>query len=408
MKPGQAVLRIDSDGGFAEATWTQENDRWTIESRQVLPDGGLAYSVNLLTRIDDNSRPCAVYAHRLGTPQHEDRLVFTEHDPAFHVDVWKSRSRRFIFIQTANNNTTEIHTIDTAGTQLLSRCFAPRRRGIEYYVDHQGQRFLILSNERASNFCLYACPVGSTDTDALKTVLPERETVTLEYVEPYAKFIVVGELQGGIEHIRILGNSGEDHYVELPDPLYSVEVEDLEDYASELIRIDYSSPVNPAQVLDYQVTERALTQRKVDRVRDYDPKRFVCERLSVPSSSGVAVPLSVVRPRNRNADGPAPVLLLGYGAYGESLDLGFDADLVSLLQRGVVVALAHVRGGGELGPVWHHAGRLLNKENSFSDFLDCARYLIEIGYSAPGRIAIAGASAGGWWASPRSICANME
>jgi oligopeptidase B len=346
------------------------------------------------TRVDANGRPHSLCCHRVGSGAGQDGVLLEESDEAFYLSVWKSRSRRFIFIESVSHTTSEIHYLSAAAASG-SRCFRRREPDVEYYLDHHDSGFLILTNQRAPNFQLLRTPVDRPHPETWEVLVPQQPQATLEYVEPYANHLLVGELANGNERLRVLDpDGGACRYLDFPEPCYSIDVADLYDYHADYVRVDYSSMVSPPTVFDYRPEDGQRVQRKQDVVRDYRPERYISRRVTVPAADGVGVPVSLFY-RGEPEGGGRPCLMLAYGAYGESMDVAFDSDYVSLVDRGVIMALVHVRGGGECGPWWHDAGRLAHKENSFSDFLSCAHYLIEQGFTSAGQIGAWGASAGG-------------
>lgn len=347
------------------------------------------------TATDANARPDSVWSYDVvhGTR----RRLYKEADPAFHVTVWTSRSGEWIFIDSASNSCSETRVIPAGSPFAEPAVVIARREEIEYTIDHHVDRFLILINDQGENFRLIAVPAPPDGGEREMELIPPDDTVSLEFVDAYRKHLVVGERRSGVKHIWAWHlESGRKRYLPGSGDLSCPDVEDLYDYDAGFVRYEYSTPVRPHSVYDFEPATGACTRRKTSRPPGYDEDDYVCERLAAPSGD-VDVPLSLIYRADavHKRDGTTPLLLTGYGAYEESVDTEFDSDLVSLLDRGIVVAMAHVRGGGDLGPGWHDAGRLGNKENSFNDFLSCAHCLIEQGYTGPGRIAAWGASAGG-------------
>ena len=348
----------------------------------------------LYTGIDANARPDSVWAYDLAAQTHS--RLYAEADPAFHVTVWLSRSLEWIFVDSASNTSSETRVISASGPPREPVVLIPRREDVEYTADHHEDRFLILTNDTADNFRLAAVPASACTGEPDVELIPADDHVTLEFVDAYRRHWVVGELRDGVKHVSVRDpETGSGPYLPGSGPLSQLDVDDLYDYDASVVRYEYTTPVTPHTTYDFDVATGEKIWRKTAAPPQYDEDAYVCERLEVPSS-GVRIPLTVVYRRDMVWDHDAPPLLLtGYGAYEESMDVEFDSDLLSLLDRGVVMAAAHVRGGGDLGPAWHDAGRLSKKHNSFADFLACAHYLIERGYTRAGRIAAWGASAGG-------------
>lgn len=359
---------------------------------------GIAWSGDglhlLYAGIDDNARPDSVWAYDLA--RQTRRRLYAEADPAYHVSVWLSRSGKWIFIDCASNTSSETRVMRAQAPPAEPEVLIPRRDDVEYMVDHHENRFLVLTNDTAANFRLLALPDSSRDGAPAMELIPADDDVTLEFVDAYRKHWIVGELREGVKHVAVRNPAtGAARYLPGSGALSYLDVEDLYDYDAPRVRYEYSTPVTPHSTYDFDPETGESMWRKTTSPPGYDENDYVSVRLDVPSD-GVHVPLSLIHRRDaRLGNGETPLLLTGYGAYEELVNMEFDSDLVSLLDRGVVVAAAHVRGGGDLGPGWHDAGRLAEKENSFNDFLACARHLIEHGYSGPGRIAAWGASAGG-------------
>lgn len=348
----------------------------------------------LYTGIDANARPDSVWVYDPAGETH--RSLHVETDPAFHVTVWLSRSGEWIFIDAASNTCSETLALPAHGPLLEPAVVIPRRDDVEYTVDHHGERFLVLINDTAENFRLAAMPAAPAHGDLEVELIAPDDRVTLEFVDAYRKHWIIGELRDGVKHVAVWSPAtGSKRYLPGSGALSHLDVEDLYDYDAAYVRYEYTTPVTPHTTYDLDVDTGESVWRKTTPPPGYDERDYVSERLEAPSD-GVNVPLSLVYRRTTPLpDGNTPLLLTGYGAYEESGDMQFDSDLLSLLDRGVVVASAHVRGGGDLGPAWHDAGRLSEKDNSFRDFLACAHHLVELGFTGPGRIAAWGASAGG-------------
>ncbi len=345
-------------------------------------------------RVDDNSRPYAACLHVLGTPVLEDRVLFREDDPAFFVSLWKSRSKAYVFIESHSNTTSEIHFIDANATDASPRCFRKREPGVEYAVDHRPGEFLIVTNLDAPNFRLLSAAELEVNESDWQEVIANRSETVLEYIDVYATHTVLGERRNGVPLITTLA-AGSKHTRELAitGDIYELVVEDLDDFASDEVWLSHSSPTTPDTVYAYPFAVGERRVLKANKLEGFDPGAYSSERLWVTVSSDNRVPITLINKHTTKQ--PAPVLLSGYGAYEECCELYFDSDILSLLDRGVIIAIAHVRGGGELGRSWYTGGKLMEKENGFSDFLACAEFLIAKGYTTAGKIALQGSSAGG-------------
>ncbi len=360
---------------------------------------GAAWSADSRTffyvKPDAAMRPYQVWRHAVGSPVEDDALVFEEKDERFEVGVELSKSERYVFISTASQVTSEVSFLPSDQPDAEPVLVEPRRTGIEYSVDHQEDRFLIVTNDGALNFRLMAAPVTNPGRPSWTEVLPERTGVRLNSVDVHRGHAVLGQRSHGLQRLEILDTTtGETHFVEQPDAAYTAFPGSNPDYAGGVTRFFYTSLNTPWSAVDYDMRTRERTVVKEQPVGGgYDRAHYVTERLWATAKDGVQVPISLVY--RRALDRPAPLLLYGYGAYEFSNDPMFDSNRLSLLDRGFVFAIAHVRGGGEMGRQWYEDGRLLHKRNTFDDFIACAKHLIREGYTQPGLLAIRGRSAGG-------------
>lgn len=355
-------------------------------------------------RVDDAWRPHEVWRHRLGDP--DDALVFHEPDERFWLGVDGSRDYRWAIIEVGSKTTTECHLVPTATPTAAPRCVAPRRDGVDYGVEVAPDALWILHNDGAPQFMLSRAPLEATSHDQWEPVIAERPQTRLTGVSAYDRALVVTHRTDGLTGVHILprrpdGGLGEPTPITFDEVLYDVDAEAAPDYATDRIRIGYESMVTPGSVLEYRLDTGALRLLKQVPVRDhpvhgpYVPDHYVQERRWATADDGTRVPVSLVRHRDTPVDGTAPGLLYGYGSYEVSIDPWFAMSRISLLDKGFVFAIAHVRGGGELGRPWYEAGRLLAKRNTFTDFVACGRLLVEEGHVAPDRLLAEGGSAGG-------------
>ncbi len=344
--------------------------------------------------LDAARRPYRVWRHVLGLQQ-DDTEVYREDDEAFFVSLRRSRSREVLFIESSSNVASEVHFLPADGSSIEPRVVEPRRAAIEYSVGHRGDSFVIRTNDGAKNFRLVERPVGGSSADDAE-ILAHRPEVKLEDVEVFAEHLVVWEREQGLQRLRVLDSgAGEEIVIELPEPVYTMHLESNPEFDSRRYRFGYTSLITPNTVFECDLASGALETLKVQEVHGYDRGSYVTSRLSARAADGVEVPISLVHRRDVTPDGSNPCLLHGYGAYGLVIDPVFSPVNVSLLDRGLVLATAHVRGGGLLGEGWHEDGRMLAKRNTFTDFIACAETLIERGLAAPDRLAIRGGSAGG-------------
>ncbi len=361
---------------------------------------GAAWSADSATffyvKPDSAMRPYQVWRHRLGTSVDQDVLVLQEDDERFELNVELSKSERYIFVTSASQVTSECLFLRSDRPDGEPAMIEPRRAEIEYSVDHQEDRFLILTNDGAINFRLMAAPLTSPGRSSWTEVIPERPGVRLNSTDVHRRHVVLGQRSDGLQRLEVLNcATGQLHVVEQPDVAYTAFAGASPDYEAGVMRFFYTSLTAPWSAVDYDMETRARTIVKEQPVRGgYDRVDYTTERLWATSPDGVRVPISLVYRRDLHRE-QSPLLLYGYGAYEHSNDPMFDPARLSLLDRGFIFAIAHVRGGGEMGREWYEDGRLLHNRNTFDDFVACAEQLAAQRYTAPGRLAIRGRSAGG-------------
>ncbi|MHB1853605.1 MAG: S9 family peptidase [Acidimicrobiales bacterium] len=403
---------------LAYSTDTDGSERFTLRFRDLESGQDMAGTVEgtyyglawasdnatvFYTRPDESMRPYQLWRHRLGTDASEDVLVMTEGDEHFFLGVDRTKDGALLICEVASKVTTEARILDAADPEGDWRLVEARRHGVEYGVDHQNGRLLILTNDEAENFRLMEAPAAEPGRARWSELVPGRPDVKLDGVEVFADWVVLYERAGGLERMRVMpspgGSGGRDSEavtVELPEEVGSVWGAGNPEYSEGILRFGFTSLVTPSSVFDYEMStgrRRLLKQQPV--LGGYDPSRYRTERLWATARDGTRVPVSVVYPAGLSRDGRAPCLLYGYGSYEHSIDPTFGVARLSLLERGFVFAIAHVRGGGEMGRHWYEDGKMLRKRNTFNDFVDVARMLIEEGWTSPGRLAARGGSAGG-------------
>lgn len=347
--------------------------------------------------LDETLRPYRLHRLRFDELPEADELVYEETDPAYRMLVTKTRSREYIFIRLTSQVTTEVWFLDADQPEAEFQLVEPRREGIEYYLLHRGDRFYILTNDNALDFCMMSCPISAPDRSHWSMVVPERDGVMVEDAEIFANHLVLFERQRGLNAIRILNlASGEDHYISFSEPLFNCWSGRNPQYDTNLFRCVYTSLVVPETVISYNMDTREHQVMKVEVVvGGYEPSAYTSERRYATAEDGEKVPISLVYRKGLNRDGSNPLVLYGYGAYGVCVEPEFWSGRLSLLDRGFVYAIAHVRGGSELGRGWYQNGKLLSKMNTFTDFIACAEHLVAEGYTSSERLVIEGTSAGG-------------
>jgi len=342
------------------------------------------------TTLDEALRPYKVFRHTLGVKV--DTPIYHEPDERFTVDLSSTRSRAYIFININSSLTSEIRYLPKDQPAGEFRVLLPRVFETEYDVTHRGDSFFIRTNDAAKGFRVVEAPVADPSKVNWKEIIPGRDSVTIESVSAFADYLVTEERHRGLTQIYIRDmHSGAQHSIEFPEPVYTADLGANAEFNTRLLRFHYTSLVTPASIYDYNMETRERELKKQQQVLGgYDPQQYQSERIYAGE-----VPISLVYKKGFVRDGRAPMLLYGYGSYGISIDPSFSSDRLSLLDRGLVYAIAHIRGGMDLGKPWHEAGRLLQKKNTFTDFITCAEKLIADKYTSPARLAIMGRSAGG-------------
>lgn len=350
------------------------------------------------TVFDDAHRAFKLFRHTAGNDPANDELVFHEPDDAFSVSIRRTRSGEFLLLTLASHSTSEVRYLPADQPRGQFRVIHPREHWLEYYVEHHGDRFLVRTNQDAENFQVMEAPVTNPTKANWRPLLPHRTDTLVEEVEAFRDHLVVVERRDGLCHLRISGPDGlsDVRYVPFPEPVYTVSLQDNYEYGAPALRFEYSSLVTPKSTVDYAFATDTWTVCKQQEIPSgYDPARYESRRLFATAPDGTQVPISLVHCKGLALNGHNPLLLDGYGSYGYSREANFDTARLSLLDRGFVYAIAHVRGGSEMGRAWYEQGRLMHKKNTFTDFIACAEHLIAEGYTSPDRLAITGRSAGG-------------
>jgi oligopeptidase B len=314
------------------------------------------------TVLNEAKRAYRVFRHQLGGDAANDELVYEEADANFHLYLHKSKSDAYLLITLDSPTTSEVWFLDAGQPSGRFRVVQPRQHGVEYSVSHHDNRFFITTNAQATNFRVVSAPVATPDQSHWQEFIAHRETVTVERTEAFRHHLVIYEREGGLRHLRIRHlTTGEDHRVALPDAAYSCGGSWNPDFERRVLRFTYSSLVTPESVYDYDMDQRTLTLLKQEAVLGgYDASHYHTARLWASAADGVQVPITIVHRQGVVLNGNNPLLLRGYGSYGSNNDPEFTANILSLLDRGFVFALAHIRGGGEMGRRWYESGKLLH------------------------------------------------
>jgi len=342
-------------------------------------------------------RSYQIFRHTLGTDSEKDELVYEEKDDTFSTSVFKTKSKKYIMIasyQTLSHEYRYLEAIDPLGDFTL---FLKRERNHEYDIDHFQDRFIIHTNDQAENFRLMETPINQISKENWRELIPHRKDVLLQNFSIFMDFLVLQERINGLVQLRIIPwGEGEEHYLDFVEPAYLAYLSNNPDMNTHLLRYGYSSMTTPNSIFDYHMTTHKKTLLKQEVVLGgFNSKDYKTERLFAFASDGTRIPISIVYREGIKRDSANPLLLYGYGSYGSSMDASFNSPGLSLLDRGFIYAIAHVRGGQELGRHWYEDGKLLNKKNTFTDFIACANFLIQEGYTNSEKLFAMGGSAGG-------------
>ncbi len=391
---------------------TTGNETYTIfikdlETGQLLPEKitntyySLAWANDnntfFYTVLDAAKRPYKLFRHQLGQPAGKDALVYHEQDDRFFLSVHRSKSGQYIFLNLESQVTSEVRFLKADRPLAKFTVFKPRQYKVEYSIVHQGDYFYVLTNQDAINFKLMRTPVNKIQSQYWQTVIAHDPEIMLEKVEPFKDYLVVMLRDRGLKRIRVTDLlKNKTHLITFDEPVYTVSFTGNAEYNTHTLRFNYQSMITPSSIYDYDLKTGKRELRKRRQVLGgYDANQYQMERIWATARDGVKVPISLLYKKGLQKDGSNPLYLYGYGAYGVSMDPYFSSNVFSLVDRGFVYAIAHVRGGGDLGRQWYEDGKLLKKKNTFTDFIACAEYLIKEGYTSPQNLAIAGGSAGG-------------
>jgi oligopeptidase B len=376
-----------------------------LRTGKTLPDhaervGSVAWANDNKTffyTIEDaqTKRQYRMYRHTTGTTG-ADTMVYEEKDERFNVNVGKSRSKGYIFLVSASHTTSEARYVPADQATAEWKVMEPRKQDVEYYPDHNGDFFYLRANDTGRNFRLVKAPVADPRRANWQEVVPERPDVMLRDVDFFKNYYVSYERQDGLPQIRVTDlQSGKSRRIEFPEPAYLSYGYINAEYDTNKIRYGYQSFITPPSVFEYDMANGASVLLKQKEVPGYDRGRYQVERIYATAADGVKVPISLVHLKSEKLDGKGALYLTGYGSYGYAYDINFNSNIFSMVDRGVTFSVAHIRGGGEMGKAWHDAGRMMNKKNTFTDFIASAEYLLAQGYGSKDRLVIEGRSAGG-------------
>lgn len=338
-----------------------------------------------------------IYRHELETATSTDVMVYHEKDPSYYIGVYKSKSEDFIIIWNSSTLVNQFHILNANNPTGKFQEFSPRDDKHEYSIDHFKNKFYIVTNWEAQNFRLMETSEKSTSKENWKEVIPHRENVLLEGLELFDDYMVVDERKEGLTNLRVINQtSGDEHYLDFGEPAYAAYISTNAEFNTKTLRFGYTSLTTPNSTFDYnmETKERTLLKQQ-EVVGGHNPEDYQSERIWATVRDGVKVPISIVYKKGFKKDGTMPVLQYAYGSYGSTVDAGFSSTRLSLLDRGFAFAIAHIRGGSMMGRKWYEDGKMFKKKNTFNDFVDCSKFLIEEKYTSAEHLYALGGSAGG-------------
>ena len=352
-------------------------------------------TVFYVTEDATTKRTDKLFRHVLGSGKHD--LLYEEKDELYRIFAGRTRSKGYIVLGIASSTTSEMRYLPADNPTAELKLLLPRKEMHEYYLDHIGDRFYIRTNDKGKNFRLVTAAVSDPRQENWKELIPHRKEVMLEDVDCFAGHYLVHERENGIPKVGITDlKSGKSHYIEYPEPVYVTSAGPNMEFTATTYRFNYESFITPGSVFDYDVNTRKRELKKQEPVLGgYDMKLYKSERFYATAADGTKVPISIVYRKDLKLDGKRPLLLEAYGSYGYPYDVDFSSQRLSLLDRGVIYANAHIRGGGDLGKEWHDQGKMMAKKNTFTDFIACAEHLVKTKYTSSDRLVITGGSAGG-------------
>ena len=379
-----------------------------LTSGEMLPvnikntNGGSAWAndnstIFYSTTDEQTLRSDKIWKFKLNEPAGNSKLVFHETDETFSTYIYKGKSGNYLFINSSSTLTSEQRFLDANKPDAAFKIIQTRTRGLEYNAEDYGQDFYITTNLDAQNFKLVQAPIQKATKENWKAVIDPRSDVLLEGAEFFEQFLVLSERKAGLTQLRVRSWDGkQDYYLPFQDPAYAAYVGKNPEYKTSKLRYNYTSMTTPSSVIDFDMVNQSSELKKQQEVvGGHDPQAYTSERIFANAKDGTQIPISLVYKKGTKLDGSAPLLLYAYGSYGASMDASFSISRLSLLNRGFVYAIAHIRGGQEMGRQWYEDGKLLKKINTFTDFIDCADYLAAKKYAAEDKIFAMGGSAGG-------------
>jgi oligopeptidase B len=398
---GNLLAYSTDNTGFREYTLAVKD----LRSGKLLADraaktGSIVWANDnktLFYTVEDSAkRQYRLYRHVIGSASADD-LIYEEKDDRFNIGAGKSRSKAYIFLISYSHTTSEARYVPADQPTAEWKLIEPRKQDVEYYPDHNGDFFYIRANDTGRNFRLVKAPVANPRSQNWQELVAERPGVMLQATDFFKNYYVLYERENGLPHIRVTDlRNAQSRRIDFPEPAYLVSDYVNKEYDTNKFRYNYQSFITPPSIFEYDMEHAASTLLKQKEIPGgYDRTHYKVEQIYATASDGVKIPISVVYQKGVKRDGHTPLYLYAYGSYGYSIDIRFDSNIFSMVDRGVVAAIAHIRGGGEMGKAWHDNGRMMQKKNTFTDFIACAEYLLAEKYGSRDRLVIEGRSAGG-------------
>jgi oligopeptidase B len=403
ISPDQNFLAylFDDNGSERYSLRIKDLQKKVLLKDEIRNVGSFAWATDkqtiFYTSIDSSSRADKLFRHQIGMTTYNDPLVFNELDDSYYLNPILSKDEKYIFILSSSLESTEYSYIKADSPKENLRTLFPRKEGVEYYVEHGNGRFYIQSNEWEQNFELFTVNDINPNKADKQIIVPHQTDAKIESFDLFKNYLICNIKKRGLNKLLVINNtSNEQYFIGFDEDDYVIGGSNNEIFDSDYFRYLYSSLTTPRTIYDYNFkTKEKVIKKQQEIPSGYNPKDYQSERVWVPIKDGIEIPVSLVYKKGLKKDGQNPMFLTGYGAYGYNYEVYFNQNVISLLDRGFVFGIAHIRGGGELGKEWFNQGKLLNKINSFSDFIACSEFLIKNGYVSPDKLAIEGASAGG-------------
>jgi oligopeptidase B len=404
VSPNQKLLAYTLDNNGSEAYDLYIKNLETGELfKEVIPNtsGNIEWSSDNKTifysTLDAAKRPFKVFKHKLATEIEKDTLVYHEADESYYLGISKTKNGAYILLNSGSQITSEVRFINATKPDEMPKVVTKREYGVEYSVENRDNKFFIVTNKEAINFKLVVTPIDKPSAENWKEVIPAWETIKIDDFQVFKDHIVVLEREAALKKILLINlKNFESKYIEFEEPVYNVELAKNPEYTSPNLRFTYESLTTPESVFEYEfATGKKNLLKRQEVLGGYDPSNYEAERGFASSPDGVTVPISIVHKKGLEKNGNNPVYLYAYGSYGSNMDPYFSSARLSLLDRGFVFAIAHIRGGGDLGRRWYEDGKFLKKKNTFVDFISSAEYLIKENYTSKDKLVISGGSAGG-------------